>query len=369
MSEAPQQNRYWLALLRAPGVGPVRFRQILERFENPQHLFDSPSLCDSEQLRGYLKNPNWQAVDNDLKWLGQPGCHLLTLADEHYPSLLRDTFDAPPLLFLRGDPGLLASPQLAMVGSRNPDASGRETAHDFARALAASGIVITSGLALGIDTASHQGALDGGGQTIAVAGTGLDRVYPSSNRELAHAIIEGGGILLSEFPPGTPPQAGNFPKRNRIISGLSLGTLVVQAALRSGSLITARLAADQGREVFAIPGSIHNPLARGCHQLIRQGAKLVECTTDILEELAPQLHSILVEGDKDANTHQSPHNTLESEYLILLQAVGHEPTSVDQMIERCGLTAEAVSSMLLILELQGYVEATAGGYTRTTKRA
>jgi DNA processing protein len=185
---------------------------------------------------------------------------------------------------VRGNPEVLVNPQLAMVGSRNPSASGRETAHDFARTLAAAGVVITSGLASGIDSASHRGALDGAGQTIAVAGTGLDRVYPAANRELAHAIVDTGGAIVAEFPPGTPPHAGNFPRRNRIISGLSLGTLVV----------------EQGREVFAIPGSIHNPLARGCHQLIRQGAKLVESAGDILEELAPQLYALLEAEEGEA---------------------------------------------------------------------
>ncbi len=368
MSDAQQGYRYWLAMLRAPGVGPVRCRQLLEQYGSYQRLFESPSLIDTPPLRDYLQNPDWESVDHDLSWLQQQGCHLLTLEDERYPQRLRDTDDAPPLLFLRGNPELLSSAQLSIVGSRNPSAAGRETARDFARTLAASGMVITSGLAMGIDAAGHQGALDGGGQTIAVAGTGLDRVYPASNRELAHAIIDGGGAIISELPPGTPPQAGNFPKRNRIISGLSLGTLVVEAALRSGSLITARLAAEQGREVFAIPGSIHNPLARGCHQLIRQGAKLVESAGDIIEELAPQLHAVLAAEESESPVGECP-DGLDGEYLLLLGSIGHEATTVDRMVERSGLTAEAVSSMLLILELQGYVEATAGGYARTTKRA
>ncbi len=367
MSLDTEKIRYWLALLRAPGVGPVSFLQLLEQHSDPQALFDNPNLCNDPRLKEYLGRPDWQAVEADLEWLEQKQCHLLTLADKRYPQPLRDTPDTPPLLFLRGNPQILDNPQLAIVGSRNPTASGRETAHDFSRTLAASGLVITSGLATGIDTASHQGALDGGSQTIAVAGTGLDRVYPATNRDLAHAMIEQGGAIISEFPPGTPPHAGNFPKRNRIISGLSLGTLVVEAALRSGSLITARLAAEQGREVFAIPGSIHNPLSRGCHQLIRQGAKLVESAGDILEELAPQLHAILATEAE----HERPHSSspeLDHEYHTLLDAIGHEATSVDQMVERSGLTADAVSSMLLLLELQGFVQATAGGYARTVKR-
>ena len=267
------------------------------------------------------------------------------------------------MLFARGDVALLQNPQLAIVGSRNPSVVGRETAQEFARTLAASGMTITSGLALGIDAASHQGALDGGGQTVAVFGTGLDRVYPAKNRALAHAIVEAGGVLLSEYPPGTEPLPGNFPRRNRIISGLSLGTLVVEAALRSGSLITARYAVEQGREVFAIPGSIHNPLARGCHQLIRQGAKLVEGARDILEELAPQLNAILAEPEPP-----EPSTGPDGEHRMLLACMGDGTSSVDQLVERSGLTADAVSSMLLLLELQGYVVSTAGGYALAGKR-
>jgi DNA processing protein len=369
MNVPTQRVRYWLALWRAPGVGPVKFAQLLERYAEPQQLFDTPNVSDDHRLAEYLRNPDWESVEGDLEWLQQEGCHLLTIKDKGYPQQLRELPDAPPLLFLRGAPEVLANPQLAIVGSRNPSATGRETALDFARTLAASGMVITSGLAMGIDTASHQGALDGGGQTIAVAGTGLDRVYPAANRKLAYAIIDGGGAILSEFPPGTPPLAANFPKRNRIISGLSIGTLVVEAALRSGSLITARLAAEQGREVFAIPGSIHNPLARGCHQLIRQGAKLVESAGDILEELAPQLYAAMAEQGIEAAEEASQGNSgLDDEYQALLACIGHEATPVNQMVERSGLTAEAVSSMLLLLELQGFVESAAGGYSRTAKR-
>jgi DNA processing protein len=254
-----------------------------------------------------------------------------------------------------------------MVGSRNPSVVGRETAHDFARNFAASGLVVTSGLAQGIDTASHEGALQGEGQTIAVFGTGLDRVYPARNRQLAHAIVEQGGALVSEYPPGVEPLAANFPRRNRIISGLSLGTLVVEAALRSGSLITARYATEQGREVFAIPGSIHNPLARGCHQLIRQGAKLVETARDVLEELAPQLRAAIAEQPAEkAAIEATPE--LDEEYRRLLACLEQAPSSVDQIVQRSGLTADAVSSMLLLLELQGYVISAAGGYALTGKR-
>ncbi|MEN8169193.1 MAG: DNA-processing protein DprA [Pseudomonadota bacterium] len=361
-----ERLRYWLALLRAPGVGAIRYRQLLEHYGEPLTLFQSNRPAAETRLNTYLRNPDWEAVEKDLAWLEGDNCHLLTLNDTDYPQPLHDILDAPPLLFLRGNPEVLANPQLAIVGSRNPSITGRETAYDFARTLAASGLVISSGLAQGVDTASHQGALDGGGQTIAVAGTGLDRVYPAANRDLAYAIIDGGGAIISEFPPGTPPHTGNFPRRNRIISALSMGTLVVEAALRSGSLITARLAAEQGREVFAIPGSIHNPLARGCHQLIRQGAKLVESAGDILEELAPQLRAVLAEAPPQETPLGGP--DLDPEYHDLLACIGHEATPVDRLVERSGLTAEAVSSMLLLLELQGFVEAAAGGYARTAKR-
>ncbi len=368
MAEDKDKLRYWLALLHAPGVGAVKFSELLQQAGSPERLFHSPSLAGTAAaLQAWLRNPAWSVVEHDLAWLEQEDCHILTLDEPAYPPLLRELHDAPPLLFVRGDPHQLHNPQLAMVGSRNPSVIGKETAYAFSRSLAGAGMVITSGLALGIDTASHQGAVDGGGQTIAVFGTGLDRVYPAKNRDLAHAIVEHGGALVSEYPPGTLPLPGNFPRRNRIISALSLGTLVVEAALRSGSLITARQATEQGREVFAIPGSIHNPLARGCHRLIREGAKLVETAQDILEELAPQLWAAL---DSPASEESGPAQTarLDEDHQRLLDCLGDAPSAVDKLVERSGLTAEAVSSMLLLLELQGYVISTAGGYTLGSKR-
>ena len=361
--------RYWLALLHAPGIGAVGFQALLEQVGSPQRLFHNPSSApDSAGLRAYLRKPDWAAVEQDLEWLAQEDCHILALDDPAYPSLLREIHDAPPLLFLRGEPRQLENPQLAVVGSRNPSVIGKETAYEFSRSLARAGMVITSGLALGIDAASHRGAIDGAGQTVAVFGTGLDRVYPARNRDLARAIVEQGGLLVSEYPPGTQPLPGNFPRRNRIISGMSLGTLVVEAALRSGSLITARLATEQGREVFAIPGSIHNPLARGCHRLIREGAKLVETAQDILVELAPQLQAVLELPDAPQGG-QEEAGALDEEYQRLLGSLGDAPSGIDQLVERSGLTAEAVSSMLLLLELQGYVISTAGGYTLAGKRS
>ena len=249
-------------------------------------------------------------------------------------------------------------PQIAIVGSRNPSHLGIETATAFAKTLSQHGFVITSGLALGIDAASHQGALAVKGYTIAVAGTGLDRVYPARNKDLATEIVNT-GAMVSEFPPGTLAKANHFPRRNRIISGLCQGLLVVEAAKESGSLITARMALEQNREVFAIPGSIHNPLARGCNALIREGAKLVETTQDILEEF-----NQYIQQDKN-NYLATSQTTLDLEQQTLLNRVMFSPTSIDKLVEDSGLSVEIVSSMLLILELQGYVEANAGGcYTR-----
>ncbi len=363
---------YWLALYRAPGVGPASFQALLDYFGSPQALFESRQRTAAGLNKAtleYLANPDWAAVEADLLWLAEPDHHALTLHDPRYPALLREIADPPPLLFVLGDPTVLSSMQLAMVGSRNPTPAGRETTQEFARHLVGAGLTITSGLALGIDAAAHRGALEGGGLTVAVAGTGLDRVYPARHRELAHQIVER-GALISEFVLGSPALPDHFPRRNRIISGLSLGTLVVEAAVQSGSLITARTAAEQGREVFAIPGSIHSPLSRGCHALIRQGAKLVETAQDILEELQPLAGRLLVTpSDAPGDAGNDP-TGLDVEAAKLLDCLGFEPGSVDTLVARSGLTAERVSSILLILELQGYIASTPGGlYTQRGKRA
>jgi len=358
--------RYWLALLHAPGVGAIRFLRILEHEPDlPRFFADCGASCNElnipPRLSRYLGKPDWRAVDTALAWAENTHCHIISLFDPRYPALLKEIPDPPPILFVRGDVDLLTRPQLAIVGSRNPSASGSQLAHDFAASLSRHSLTITSGLALGIDAASHQGALSADGKTIAVAGTGPDRIYPARHRDLGHHIAEQ-GALVSEFPPGTPPVASNFPRRNRIISGLSLGTLVIEAALKSGSLITARLAAEQGREVFAIPGSIHNPLARGCHALIQQGAKLIMETNDILEELAA-LATFVVEHE-----HRPEDFTLVNKGTFpehpFLEKMGFEPISVDSLVERSGLTAEAVSSMLLTLEIQGIVASSGGLYSR-----
>jgi len=363
-----------LALLRAPGVGPAAFAELIGRFGSAAAVFETGARepAVGRALREYLSCPDREGVEADLAWAREPQCHILAIGDSAYPQRLAATANPPPLLFVRGEPELLRQPQLAIVGSRNPSPAGRDTAREFACHFASAGLGVTSGLALGIDAAAHEGALAGKGETVAVMGTGPDRIYPARHRDLAHRIIEAGGALLSEFPTGTAPMPAHFPRRNRIISGLALGTLVVEAAPRSGSLITARAAAEQGREVFAIPGSIHNPLARGCHRLIRDGAKLVETAGDVLEELAPQLHHLLA-GDIDLKI-PSPDEPadveLDPDHRRLLESLDYGPTPVDLVVERSGLTAEAVSSMLLLLELEGYVEAAPGGrYARTSKRA
>ncbi len=289
-----------------------------------------------------------------MSWVEQKNNAVITFNDANYPAQLKEIADPPPLLFVRGNADLLSHPQIAIVGSRNPSSLGEETAFNFAKTLSRHGFVITSGLALGIDAASHRGALNTKGYTVAVTGTGLDRVYPARHKDLATEIVNT-GVMVSEFPPGTTAKANHFPRRNRIISGLCQGLLVVEAAKQSGSLITARMALEQNREVFAIPGSIHNPLARGCNALIRQGAKLVETTQDILEELNQYYQQ------DDNITPITMESILDLEQQTLLNHVMFSPTSIDKLVENTGESVEVISSMLLILELQGYLEATAGG--------
>lgn len=355
--------KYWLALLRTPGFGCRSFLKTLKTHQ-PEQLFQESAqglaaLGLKAAVVSAIKNFDWTLIEADLSWLAQPNNEVITLIDPAYPAQLKETYDPPPLLFLRGNKQLLARPQIAIVGSRNPSTVGRQIAFDFAYHLANEGFTITSGLALGIDAASHEGALKAQGHTVAVAGTGLDRVYPAAHKALATQIVNS-GLMVSEFPPGTAAKAENFPRRNRIISGLCVGLLVVEAARQSGSLITARLALEQNREVFAIPGSIHNPLARGCNALIREGAKLVETIEDILQELNQynQLYSL-----KPATTGQTE---LDQAQQKLLNLVMFSPTSIDSLVEQAGYSAELVSSMLLILELYGHISAApGGGYLRT----
>lgn len=366
MDGALARKALWIALTRLPGVGARSAHALLERFGSVEAVFkaDTAELrrvlgADHPALAAIRAAPDPLHLARDREWLGHNGHHLVTWDDPDYPPLLREISDPPVALYVAGDPTLLARAQIAIVGARHPTPGGRENARAFAQALARAGLVVTSGLALGIDGAAHQGALAAGGATVAVTGTGLDRVYPPAHRELAHAIVRT-GALVSEFPLGTPPRAENFPVRNRLISGLALGVLVIEAAAHSGSLITARCALEQGREVFAVPGSIHSPLSRGCHALIRDGAKLVETAEDVLEELGP-LARYAQEASAAATVPALPPAA-----AAFLAHLGYDPVSVDTLVERSGLTADVVSSMLLQLELQGHVAACPGGkYVRT----
>ena len=308
-----------------------------------------------------LRNPPADGLTKDERWLSGAGRRLVKWGSPDYPPLLAAVADAPLVLFVEGDPRSLSLPQLAVVGTRNPTAIGLDTAMQFARHLAAAGLAITSGLALGIDAAAHRGALAARGRTIAVLGCGLDRIYPRGHARLA-CEVAASGALVSDLPTGIPPLKHHFPRRNRLISGLSAGTLVVEAALQSGSLITARLAGEQGREVFAIPGSIHNALSRGCHRLIRQGAKLVESVDDIFCELGALLAAPGPAARAEATDAQEVSGSaLDKDYEILLDALGFEPAGVDTLVARTGFRAEVIASMLLILELDGRVAQQPGG--------
>lgn len=360
-----EQIRAWLILGRVPGLGPAGVDTLIRHFGDPIRILAAgraelqatglkPTVVDA------VLGPQEAAADADLAWAEGEGVQILTRDDPGYPSLLAEVSAPPILLFVRGDPEVLKDPMLAIVGSRNPTPSGREATRELARHLAACGLTIASGLAIGIDGAAHEGALESG-RTLAVLGTGPDRVYPAAHRDLARRIARN-GALVTEYPPGSAPLGRNFPRRNRIISGLSLGTLVTEAALKSGSLITARYAIEQGREVFAVPGSIQSPLARGCHALIRDGAKLVESAADILEELSPLLGALVTgAGDSEERSAGKKAAGLDPEYLRLLENLGHDPVSPDDLIQRTGLPAQSIASMLLLLELEGYVSSCPGG--------
>jgi len=351
----------WLRLLLTSGLGRTTARQLLAAFGLPEAIWAQPSgawdsVVEPSLAKAMAQPPEGfdAALSAHERWLAQDSARqVLTLADPRYPASLLDTADPPLMLFVHGRLDALAHPQrLAVVGSRNPTPQGAQNAAAFAQSLAASGLCIVSGLALGVDGAAHEGALRAGGVTLAVVGTGLDRVYPSRHRDLAHRIVAQ-GAMLSEYPLGTPPLAQNFPQRNRVIAGLSMGTLVVEAALQSGSLITARLATEQGREVFAIPGSIHSPQSRGCHALIRQGAKLVESAQDVLEELRLTDSAPRVDGD--------PLTQPPGVGGDLLDALGHDPVSLDALLARTGLPTSTLQAQLLELELQGLVARLPGG--------
>jgi len=361
----------WLVLLGAPGLGSTALIQLLERCGTPRAILATPTRTLASwgippATCQWLRHPDLAPVERDLALLRQLSARVIPISDPLYPALLKEISGPPLVLFVRGDAGCLASRQLAIVGSRQASPAGKETARELAFSASKAGLVITSGLARGIDGAAHRGALDANGKTIAVMASGPERIYPAVHRQLAEHIIEN-GALVSEFPPGVAPRRAHFPSRNRIISGLSAGTLVVEAAVRSGSLITARLAGEQGREVMAVPGSIHSPTARGCHRLIRDGARLVESISDVLEELG-----FLVRNGPAAATTPA-HNCFDglgAEEKTLLDFMGFDPASPDQLITRSGLTADAVCSILFSLELQGIIEPVSGGtFVRVSKRS
>jgi DNA processing protein len=374
----------WLRFALTP-VGPARQRSLLAAFGLPGNIFAQPrshlaSVAGHEAADVILREPDPAALEAALAWAGEEGNHIITLADTAYPRSLLEIADPPPVLYVKGDPALLVQPSLAIVGSRAPTAQGEANAKAFADSLGAAGLVIVSGLAQGIDAAAHRGALTvAGGGTIAVIGTGIDRVYPAGNAALAREIASRGAIL-SEFPLGTPPVRWNFPRRNRLIAGLSLGVLVVEATLESGSLITARLAAEMGGEVFAIPGSIHSPQARGCHRLIREGAKLVETAEDVLEELRGRIGSELPRRRTAASRRAAPRLRqsppadalpvaapahLAPEAIHVLEALSSEACDIDTLALTSGLAVEALQAHLLTLELEGLaVRQTGGGFLR-----
>jgi DNA processing protein len=377
-SETPAlEHRASLILSRLPEVGAGRLSQLRQRLGGSHAVLATPAA----QLKGLLPDeaitelaaiqarsdhPFVEAAERALAWVAQNGITLLSPGESGYPALLREITAPPPLLYVQGDADNLVLPQLGIVGSRNPSPTGKANAFDFARQLCRSGFAITSGMALGVDGAAHAGALAAGGKTIAVLGTGIDILYPRRHRGLVEQVIAEGGTLVSEFPLGTGPQQLNFPRRNRIISGLSLGVLVVEAALKSGSLITARYAMQQGREVFAIPGSIHNPLSRGCHALIRDGATLVEQIDDLREPLQGLLELKWNELPPTVKSQASVE--LSREERLVFDSIGYEPTTLDQLLERCGLQAGELLSILIGLELKGLLAQAPGGYQRTATK-
>jgi DNA processing protein len=375
---------YSLVLHRLPQVGAVTYNRLVNLFGSPEAALSQTSkqlqaLVEPETLvaiQDFQSNPEISTIGQkalvDLEWVhSQPNVHLLSAMDANYPELLQKISNFPPLLFVRGDIHLLSLPQIAIVGSRNPSSGGGENAYRFAEFLASSGFAITSGLALGVDAAAHQGALAAHGKTIAVMGTGLDMIYPSRHRALAQQILDTGGALVSELPLGSSSKAANFPQRNRIISGLSCGVLVVEAAIQSGSLITAKAAMQQSREVFAIPGSIHNPLARGCHQLIRQGATLVETGQDIVDQLQgmlgyqrEKLATLQQKAAKKTELDEKILDSLSPAEQQLIHAMGYDPVNIDDLVERTGIAVGSVAAQMIGLEIKGYVQQIGAGYQR-----
>ena len=355
----PNDIAQWVTLNETPGLGNATLCQLLAKFGSPEKIFSASisqlrEFVDDEIAQKIQNGVDLEAIKPTLDWLQKDNAHLVTFADNTYPQKLLEISNPPAVLYAIGNLHWLNHPTIAMVGSRSATPQGEKNAENFAESLCNQGLCVVSGMALGIDGASHRGALKANGATIAVVGTGLDIVYPARHRDLAHKIAER-GLIISEFPLGTPSKAQNFPRRNRLISGLSLGCLVVEANIDSGSLITARLSAEQGREVFAIPGSIHSPVTKGCHQLIKQGAKLVENVQDILEELKNILPSISPSGLM-GNLESTP-----SEPNAVLACMGFDPVNFESLRSLSGLTTEALSSMLMVLELESKITTLAGG--------
>ncbi len=379
--DADEELRAWLTLARAPGLGGVGIRAWLRKAgsaraacaeirKNREAAGLAPAAVD------WIRRPDEARLDADLAWLAMPGHRLLRCDEADFPPQLETIPQPPAALFVAGDGAALLAPQVAIVGARSATAQGLATARDFARTLSRAGLTITSGMADGIDGAAHAAALETGGATIAVVGTGPDLVYPAKHHELAVRIAQHGAIV-SEFAPGIEARPGHFPRRNRLIAGLALGTLVVEAGLQSGSLITARLAAEAGREVFALPGSIHNPLAKGCHRLIRDGARLVETAAEVIEALAPTAQALGAELRARLEAPELPAASptdlaarmQDPDYVALLAAIGEAPASLDELAARTGLAPAALSSMLLLLELEGTVGPAVNGRWQRLFRA
>ena len=356
--------RYWLTLLQAPQIGRARILQLLRHFDSVEAICTASSVAlEAQQLTQTqihtLHHPNKKWLDDTLRWREKENHHIILCTDSRYPPSLKEIAAAPPILYVFGDWNLLSMPQIAIVGSRNPSHTGFELAEEFGYGLAQTGLVITSGLALGIDTASHQGALNANGKTIAVLGSGLMQIYPTRNKLLAKHIADNGAVI-SELPLHLTPTPENFPRRNRIISGLSLGTLVIEAALKSGSLITAHYALEQNKDVFAVPGSLRNPMSQGCLALIQQGAKCVTSIKDILDELyIPTANKMAISPLK---TNTPPTDGLDQTECLVLACIDTEATSIDQICARSGLNTQTVMAALVELEMKGRVRNVFGAY-------
>ncbi len=369
----------WLLLTQTKGLGTARIKMLLDYYNDASAIFKQRHFPNElkipQAVQQSLKNPDFDTIKQDLYWLEKEGNSVLTLNDDLYPPLLKQTDSPPPLLYITGNPQVLLQAQLAVVGSRNASAVGLKNTHAFCYDLAKNGLVITSGMALGVDGAAHAAALKANGITIAVMGTGLDSVYPPRHRDLAHQIAEK-GALVSEFAIGTKPNAYNFPRRNRIICGLSLGTLVMEASVKSGTLITARQTMEINRPVMAIPGSIHSPMVKGCHLLIKQGAKLVESAQEILEELTPLAASLSMQikqklANLDSNTeakNEAITDTLQeneeisSQHQRVLECIQYEATSLETIMQKSACNAQEIASILLILELENKIQTMPGAH-------